>query len=224
MTEHIYAHDHPESDRARGGGFTLWFTGLSGSGKSTIAHLVGPAAGRARAHRRVPRRRHRPHAPLEGPRLLEGRPRHEHRAHRLGRLAHHPARGHGHHRRHLPVRRDAPEGARAGGAVRAVRGGVRQGIRRGVRAPRRQRPLRQGVRRRDQGLHRRRRSVRGAGEPRGRRRHGDADPGGERADRRPAARGARARRRRGIAHEHRHDRPSDPAARRRARRAVGRPP
>ncbi len=42
MTDHIYAHDHPESDRARGGGFTLWFTGLSGSGKSTIAHLVGP--------------------------------------------------------------------------------------------------------------------------------------------------------------------------------------
>jgi adenylyl-sulfate kinase len=43
MTEHIYAHEHPESDRARQGGFTLWFTGLSGSGKSTIAHLVGPA-------------------------------------------------------------------------------------------------------------------------------------------------------------------------------------
>jgi adenylylsulfate kinase len=43
MTEHIHAHEHPESDRARGGGFTLWFTGLSGSGKSTIAHIVGPA-------------------------------------------------------------------------------------------------------------------------------------------------------------------------------------
>jgi adenylyl-sulfate kinase len=42
MTEHIYAHDHPPSDRSRPGGFTLWFTGLSGSGKSTIAHLVGP--------------------------------------------------------------------------------------------------------------------------------------------------------------------------------------
>jgi adenylyl-sulfate kinase len=41
MTEHIYAHEHPESDRVRPGGFTLWFTGLSGSGKSTIAHLVG---------------------------------------------------------------------------------------------------------------------------------------------------------------------------------------
>src|ERR671919_24447 len=42
MTDHIYAHEHPESDRSRPGGFTLWFTGLSGSGKSTIAHLVGP--------------------------------------------------------------------------------------------------------------------------------------------------------------------------------------
>jgi adenylylsulfate kinase len=42
MSEHIYAHEHPESDRIRGGGFTLWFTGLSGSGKTTIAHLVGP--------------------------------------------------------------------------------------------------------------------------------------------------------------------------------------
>ena len=42
QTGHIYAHEHPESDRRREGGFTLWFTGLSGSGKSTIAHLVGP--------------------------------------------------------------------------------------------------------------------------------------------------------------------------------------
>jgi adenylyl-sulfate kinase len=42
MSEHIYAQEHPESDRTRGGGFTLWFTGLSGAGKTTIAHLVGP--------------------------------------------------------------------------------------------------------------------------------------------------------------------------------------
>ena len=42
MSQHIHAHEHPESDRVREGGFTLWFTGLSGSGKSTIAHLVGP--------------------------------------------------------------------------------------------------------------------------------------------------------------------------------------
>jgi adenylylsulfate kinase len=40
--QHIYAHEHPESDRRREGGFTLWFTGLSGSGKTTIAHIVGP--------------------------------------------------------------------------------------------------------------------------------------------------------------------------------------
>jgi adenylylsulfate kinase len=38
----IYGHEHPESSRVRGGGFTLWFTGLSGAGKTTIAHLVGP--------------------------------------------------------------------------------------------------------------------------------------------------------------------------------------
>jgi len=42
VTENIHAHDHPESDRMRPGGFTLWFTGLSGSGKSTIAHVIGP--------------------------------------------------------------------------------------------------------------------------------------------------------------------------------------
>jgi adenylylsulfate kinase len=42
MNDNIYAHEHPESERVRPGGFTLWFTGLSGSGKSTIAHLVGP--------------------------------------------------------------------------------------------------------------------------------------------------------------------------------------
>ena len=42
MTDHIYAHEHPESERNRGGGFTLWFTGLSGAGKTTIAHVVGP--------------------------------------------------------------------------------------------------------------------------------------------------------------------------------------
>jgi adenylylsulfate kinase len=42
VTEHIYARQDPKSDRVRGGGFTLWFTGLSGAGKTTIAQLVGP--------------------------------------------------------------------------------------------------------------------------------------------------------------------------------------
>jgi adenylyl-sulfate kinase len=43
MTDNIHPVEHPESDRIAGGGFTLWFTGLSGAGKTTIAHLVGPA-------------------------------------------------------------------------------------------------------------------------------------------------------------------------------------
>jgi adenylylsulfate kinase len=42
MTDHIHPHEHPETDRVRNGGFTLWFTGLSGAGKTTIAHFVGP--------------------------------------------------------------------------------------------------------------------------------------------------------------------------------------
>jgi adenylyl-sulfate kinase len=42
LSQHIYAHEHPESESDRAGGFTLWFTGLSGSGKTTIAHHVGP--------------------------------------------------------------------------------------------------------------------------------------------------------------------------------------
>jgi adenylylsulfate kinase len=43
VTENIFALEHPETDRRRDGGFTLWFTGLSGAGKTTVAHLVGPA-------------------------------------------------------------------------------------------------------------------------------------------------------------------------------------
>src|SRR5262249_60673060 len=41
-SDHIHAAEHPETTHVRPGGFTLWFTGLSGSGKTTIAHLVGP--------------------------------------------------------------------------------------------------------------------------------------------------------------------------------------
>src|SRR5919106_1318325 len=92
-----------------------------------------PGARRARPRRRVPRRRHGAHAPLEGPRVLQGGPRHEHRANWLGRFAHHAPRRHRHHRRHLALRRDAPEGAGPGRAVRAVRRGLRERVGRGVR-------------------------------------------------------------------------------------------
>ena len=41
MSEHI-SYEQPDSGGRRGGGFTVWFTGLSGAGKTTIAQLVGP--------------------------------------------------------------------------------------------------------------------------------------------------------------------------------------
>ena len=43
MADNIHPAEYPTSNRAAGGGFALWFTGLSGSGKTTISHLVGPA-------------------------------------------------------------------------------------------------------------------------------------------------------------------------------------
>ena len=49
MTDGPHAHEHPVSDRTRAGGFALWFTGLSGAGKTTVAHLVGPEL-EARGH------------------------------------------------------------------------------------------------------------------------------------------------------------------------------
>lgn len=43
MADNIHPTEQPMSNRAAGGGFTLWLTGLSGSGKTTISHLVGMA-------------------------------------------------------------------------------------------------------------------------------------------------------------------------------------
>ena len=78
-----------------------------------------PRARPARRDRRVPRRRHGAHAPLQGPRVLQGGPRHEHRAHRLGRLAARPPRRRRHLRRHLSLRGDEAQGARHGARSRA---------------------------------------------------------------------------------------------------------
>src|SRR5581483_3743082 len=144
----------------------------------------------ARARRRPSRRRHRSHPPLQGARLLEGGPRHEHRPHRLGRVAAR-ARGRGGRRvGHLAVRGGAPARADARGAARAVRGGARGDAARGVRAARPEGPLRGRVRGRDRGLHRRVGPLRGAERPRAAPRH-DRPPA-ERVRRRGdrAARGA----------------------------------
>ena len=113
MTEHIYAHEHPESrapPRRR-----LHALVHRALGRRQV-HDRAPRRARARParlRRRVPRRRHRPHEPLEGPRLLEGGPRHEHRADRLGRLAADAPGRRRHRGRHLAVRGDAPEGPRS---------------------------------------------------------------------------------------------------------------
>ena len=119
-------------------------------------HDRRPRDSRARAPRsggRAARRRRRAHAPLEGPRLLQGGPRHQHPAHRLGLEPHHAPR-----RRHrrlgdLALRGDAPGRARARRGVRAVRVRARARLGRRVRPPRHEGPLREGDRRRDQGVH-----------------------------------------------------------------------
>ena len=118
MTENIHAHEHPESERSRGGRLHALVHRPLGVGQDDDRAHHRAGARQARARRRVPRRRHGPHAPLEGPRLLEGGPRHEHRAHRLGRLAPHAPGRRRDRGRDLPVRGDPAEGPRAGRAVR----------------------------------------------------------------------------------------------------------
>ena len=100
-------------DEAIERGFVLWFTGLSRRGQDDDREHRRAGARAPRLRRRPPRRRHRPHAPLEGPRLLEGGPRHEHRAHRLGRLAHRARRRRRGRLRDLAVRGGAQARARA---------------------------------------------------------------------------------------------------------------
>ena len=67
-------------------GFCLWFTGLSGAGKSTIANIV-VAELQARGHRveLLDGDEVREHL-SKGLGVLEGRPRHEHPPHRLRRV------------------------------------------------------------------------------------------------------------------------------------------
>ena len=162
MSQHIYAHEHPESETDRGGGFTLWFTGLSGSGKTTIAHHVGPELDRrglvveyldgdtVRTH------------------LSKGlgfsKEDRDANVERLGWVASRITR----HGGAVIVAAISPyEQARANARALVEEHGpfieihVTHVARR-VRASRRERPLCEGLRRRDQGLHRGRRSLRGA--------------------------------------------------------------
>ena len=119
----------------------LWFTGLSGAGKSTIANLVEKKLHAAGPPHLPARRRQRPPRPEQGPRLHRGRPGREHPPRRRGGQADGRRRPDRAGVVHLAVPGRA---AMARGAGR--RGRVRRGLRRhaagGGRAARRQGPLR----------------------------------------------------------------------------------
>ena len=145
-------------------GLTIWFTGLSGSGKSTVAHAPDRTHGRVRPQLLAPGRRRDPHPPLQGPGLQQGRPRHQHPPRRLRRQPGHPAR------RHHALLGDQPVSRHPRRGPQAVQGELPRGLLqhpgRGLRAARRQGDVLQGPRgrRRGQadGLHRRGRSLRAA--------------------------------------------------------------
>ena len=83
-------------------GFTLWFTGLSGAGKTTIAEIVGRlsssvAAGSSSISTATPSA----NTSRKGFSKEQG-PRHEHRAGRVGRIPPRPSRGGCHRLGDLP--------------------------------------------------------------------------------------------------------------------------
>ena len=144
-------------------GATVWLTGLSGSGKSTVASALTALLterGSAQLHAR---RRQPPPRPQRRSRLLRRRPGRERAPGRRGGAAVRRCRCGRARAAHQPVPRRArprPRAARGGRA--AVRRGVRRHADRGVRGPGPEGPVRQGPRRRDQGVHRHRRPVRTA--------------------------------------------------------------
>ena len=99
----------------------LWFTGLSGSGKSTVANLVEIKLAAQRAHTIIARRRQSAPRPQPRPRLHRRRPRREYPPRRRSV----EADGRGRPDRavllHLAIRGRAPDGARNASARRIRR-------------------------------------------------------------------------------------------------------
>ncbi|CAA9231377.1 MAG: Adenylylsulfate kinase, partial [uncultured Blastococcus sp.] len=142
----------------------------------------GPAGGRGPAGH-GPRRRRRPYPSVQRARLLQGAPRPQHPADRLGRRRGGQARRHGGRRRHRALRGRPRGGPRAGRAARPVRPRPPGHPARGLRAARRQGALRQSPGWRDPRVHRDQRPLRAAAARGGRRRHvRDAAGGGGRPD------------------------------------------
>ena len=144
-------------------GFTIWFTGLSGAGKSTIADLVIPEL----------ERRGRVVEPLDGDvvrtHLSRGlgfsKEDRDTNIHRIGWVASRVTRHGGVTvvsaiSPYEETRQAAREMVEEFGPFVCV---LRAHLGRGVRPPRHEGALRQGDRRRDQGVHRHQRSLRGAG-------------------------------------------------------------
>ena len=147
-------------------GAVVWFTGLSGAGKSTIANIVEQKLHNEGRHTYLLDGDNVRHGLNRDPGLHGCGPRREHPP----RLRGGPPDGRRRPDRarliHLPVPLRAAHGARPGGR-RRVRRGVRRRRPRGRRRPRPQGSLRQGTPWRTDELHRHRFAVRGAREPRG---------------------------------------------------------
>ena len=163
----------PTGRRPERQGLVLFFTGLSGSGKSTVAQaVIDPLLERGRAHGHQPRRRRRTPEPLGRPDLQPGGPRDQHPPDRLGRRRDLAARRRRGVQPDRAVRRDPPGRPRDDRRRRRrVLPGPRRHPARGVRAPRPQGSLRQGPPRRDPRVHRHLLALRGAARRRPPHRH-----------------------------------------------------
>ena len=144
-------------------GCTVWFTGLSGAGKSTVSNIIEAELRARESARGSAGRRCDPHAFVEGPGLQQSRSGYQHPPHRLGVRGALAQRRRRDRRGHLALSRNPRRSARQGGALcGSVHGMPRS---RAGRA-RCEGPLQEGAGRRDQELHRRRRSVRAAAQSR----------------------------------------------------------
>ena len=143
----------------------LWFTGLSGAGKSTIANLVEQRLFSRGVHTALAGWRQRSPRPQQGPRLHRRRPRREHPPRRGGRAADDGRGPDRAHVVHLAVPGRATARARHRGRRRIHRD-FRRHAAGGRDRARSQGPLQARPEGRDQEFHRHRPALRGARKPR----------------------------------------------------------